>query len=1002
MINNKLLWLLAMALVVPQMLCSQTDGNSHYIYFANGNVKAFPKEYVKELDNDGGRCTITLVNDSTISWNASEISEISDVKPDYPRFTFFELNDKHNDQLFSDVEATITDDRVTASVGGIGKWLTPTFEMDSSDGIAFVGGNRQTSEESRLRFAEPVVYTLSREGHQRLAMERVSNGETTAREISLNKDMLSTNAPTSQEGEGLDMMLDGNTSTFFHSTWSADKVYEVDLNKQVYISVTLPKAVSDIQFHYVGRPGTSKYNIFEWKIEASNDGSSWTEITTINESNGLPTEGNGVAYTSPTISLGAKYSHLRFTAVKVGYKNYLCISELKLYEVTTSNSEYAFRMMPLGRDVTVDIDWLADRAESVPRIDINIDGGQMVSSKEYYLNALIKIQGFGVWPDFEDSVQIKGRGNISWNEGEPYAKNPYRLKFGSSVKPFGMKKGKNWNLIAQAQKGSMMTNVMAMKAARLAGTAAANDIIPVDLYMNGDYRGSYIFTQKVGLANNSVDIDETAAALLELDRYYDETYKFKSAKYALPVNIKEPDFSEGETMLTFGQVQDDFNSFESAVYNNSHFERLIDMEMLTRFMLVNELVLNTELGHPKSIFIYRENINHMSSKYTFGPVWDFDWSFNYEENRTYCTSGATNNILNYQTSRPGCKFFTKLWNSSPWVKHEYGKLWSSFVNNNLQELIDYADDYYAFANQSFKKNATKWSDGANYDSNVANMKQWLKTRALYLSSIYPLPSTATPYTFGDINGDGIIDDTDVQLLANAIVSPDGNANSQLADIDSNGSITASDVAWLCDMANKPSVNLDHRDRPEMAANNLTMDIEQSEAAGTWHLNVGMNNTDPFIALSMKVNLPNGIIVKNSLNGIMANERLAYAHQITAGQNGQTWQLLAYSPANEYFPTTTGGLFTVTITTDETAKTGTYPISITDITAVNGNGIETKLPQTDIALNVTETGINDVTSGPAITTYFTLDGKQLQQPQPGIIICRKLYPDGRVEVKKVNY
>lgn len=86
---NKLLWLLAMALAVPQMLCSQTDGNSHYIYFANGNVKAFPKEYVKELDNDGGRCTITLVNDSTISWNASEIAEISDVKPDYPRFTFF-------------------------------------------------------------------------------------------------------------------------------------------------------------------------------------------------------------------------------------------------------------------------------------------------------------------------------------------------------------------------------------------------------------------------------------------------------------------------------------------------------------------------------------------------------------------------------------------------------------------------------------------------------------------------------------------------------------------------------------------------------------------------------------------------------------------------------------------------------------------------------------------------------------------------------------------------
>lgn len=973
--------------------------NCHYIYFVNGNVMAYPKEYVKSLTTDNNACAVTLINDSIIEWKSSEIDSISSVKPDYPQFTGVEFNDKHNKQLFEDVEAAIASDKVTATVGAIGKWLTPTFTLDSDDGIAYVNGIRQESEQSRLRFANPVVYTLSRPGHQRLAMKKVNSGETKVSEIPLTTSMLSTNAPTSQEGEGLDMMLDGNTSTLFHSTWSADKVYEVDLNKQVYVAIALPKAVSDIQFHYVGRTGTNRYNIFEWKIEASNDGKQWKEITIINESNGLPTEGEGVAYTSPTIALGAPYSHLRFTAVKVGYKNYLCISELKLFEVTTSESTYAFGMMPLGREVPVEINWLTDKATSVPRIDINIDGGQMVSSKEYYLNALIKIQGFGIWPDFEDSVQIKGRGNTSWSD-DPYAKNPYRLKFDSSVKPFGMKKGKNWNLIAQSQKGSMMTNPMAMKIARMVGTAAANDVIPVDLYMNGSYRGSYIFTQKVGLANNSVDIDETAAVLLELDHYYDETYKFKSTKYSLPVNIKDPDFSEGETMLTFEQAQNDFNAFATAVYNNSHFERFIDIDKLTRFMFVNELVLNTELGHPKSVFLYRENLNHIASSYTFGPVWDFDWSYNYEENRTYCTSGATNNILNYQTSRPGCKFFTKLWNSSPWVKHEYGRLWSSFTDDHLQELIDYVDDYYAFANSSFKKNATKWSDGANYDSNVANMKQWLKTRALYLSSIYSNPSTTTPYTFSDVDGDGMIGESDLQNVINHLL--DGKqTDSKTADIDANGSVTISDVAWMSHLVQRYHDNAQHdMEIPQTVFNSgnnmaegVSVSFSSGESAGTWLMTVSMNNNTPVIAMSMNINLPEGITAGDA----MGSERMPF-HNIVCGGNSS--RVVAYSPNNAYISGNSGGLFSIMLTADGNISKGNYPVSITDIQLVTGNAAEQQLADAKAMLYVSDTAIRDIAGEPCQITYYTTDGKKLHKPQSGIIICRKVYPDGRVEMKKI--
>ena len=277
----------------------------------------------------------------------------------------------------------------------------------------------------------------------------------------------------------------------------------------------------------------------------------------------------------------------------------------------------------------------------------------------------------------------------------------------------------------------MMSNPMAMKAARMVGAAGANDVIPVDLYMNGEYRGSYIFTQKTGLANNSIDLDdESAAAFLELVTYYDETYRFFSDKYRLPVNVKEPDFAEGETVIDMEQLKRDFNRFETSLYEDTHFERLIDIDMLVRFMLVNELALNTELNHPKSVFLHKESLNDMGSRYTFGPVWDFDWGYGYESVRSYCTWGAESELFSYLTSGVGNRFFSHLWKSSDWVKYRYYELWTEFMEQHLQELIDYVDDYYAYAAPSFRNNASIWSDGNNYAAVAEDMKEWLTKLSL--------------------------------------------------------------------------------------------------------------------------------------------------------------------------------------------------------------------------------------------------------------------------------
>lgn len=403
----------------------------------------------------------------------------------------------------------------------------------------------------------------------------------------------------------------------------------------------------------------------------------------------------------------------------------------------------------------------------VPRIDIDIEKGHTVSSRNYYLNAEFKITGYGIYNDFTHAVQIKGRGNNSWN----YKKKSYRLKFSEKVKLFGLTKGKSWVLLANPQHGSLMVNAIAMKIGQLADAPYTNHVVPVELYINEEYQGSYIFTEKVGLGNNSVDIDEELAYMLELDSYYDEDFRFRSAHSKLPVNIKDPDLQEFEngavsssllqsflndncrnsipaqnipnTSLTatvisnynaknviFNIIKEQFNKLDSIACNNGDLSQVLDLDAAARYFLVNDLVLNRELFHPKSVFLWKGDITSNDSKFVLGPIWDFDYAFGYSNN-TYFINGAQDTFI-YNFNLPGDKFFSALKNNKEFQRHYY-KVWCEFVENNcIEEVMQYIADYYGFVQESYMHNTQEWGDNTDYAGLVPQMQQWIKKRHDYI------------------------------------------------------------------------------------------------------------------------------------------------------------------------------------------------------------------------------------------------------------------------------
>lgn len=484
-------------------------------------------------------------------------------------------------------------------------------------------------------------------------------------------------------------------------------------------------------------------------------------------------------------------SRLRFDPSRiytVGYPGDLILARLP-------SGTYDF--MPFGRKYTVTVHYLTDNNTAVPRIDINTVGGVNITSKKEYVDAEIIIDGAGIFPSMTDSVQIKGRGNTSWSSN-PDSKNPYRLKFSEKVKPFGLTKGKNWVLLANKLKGSMLTNAIGMKAASLMGTEAANHIIPVDLYINGKYKGSYNFTEKVGLANNSVELDdETTAALLELDKYYDEStgQKFRSDPYRMPVNIKEPDFSEGTTLITLNDIRQRFNAFSSAVQNSEGISEHADIEVLARYYLLNKYICNLELFHPKSIFCYYENVLDDNSKLKFGPVWDLDWAFGYDGSNY--TSYFNNNIeydyLNNGLAVMSMYEFMCNIDSDPEISKSMYLIMKDFMENGLDELCDYCLEFYEFAKPSFLNNKAASLDNTDYATQAEQAVNWVRNRAEFLYE-----GMREKYeTTGDINLDGEVGIGDISALMDIILGTDADEETKTrADINNDGEITVSDINAL--------------------------------------------------------------------------------------------------------------------------------------------------------------------------------------------------------------
>ena len=347
-----------------------------------------------------------------------------------------------------------------------------------------------------------------------------------------------------------------------------------------------------------------------------------------------------------------------------------------------------------------------------------------IPSKDYYLEGTLAVNGRGGYEDYTGKTEVKGRGNSTWG----YPKKPYRLKLNKKAEICGLGKAKNYVLLANHLDPTLMLNSVAFKIGRLLELPFTNHAIPVDVVLNGIYKGSYLLTEQTEVKENRVDLDENNSVMWELDSYWDDEPKFKSTAFNLPVMVKDPDL----TTEQFEYWKKDFNAFttqfaKEPLEGNSYVD-MIDIESVAKFLITFNLVHNMEINHPKSVFLHKEG----NGKYVMGPIWDFDWAYDYE--------GTSNHFGRYNTplfsssmNGVGTAFFQRFLQDSR-VKAIYKRTWQDFKNNKLDALLQYVDDYAVMLKPSVERNSELWENTRSFDTKVKELKTWLRNRADYIDS----------------------------------------------------------------------------------------------------------------------------------------------------------------------------------------------------------------------------------------------------------------------------
>ena len=250
------------------------------------------------------------------------------------------------------------------------------------------------------------------------------------------------------------------------------------------------------------------------------------------------------------------------------------------------------------------------------------------------------------------SSTMKGRGNYSWS----FNRKSFTLKLGKSTDLCGMGKSKKYALVSQDYDKSFLRNALAgYIGKKLNHMNWTPDSKPVDLYVNGSYRGNYLLIERIAVDPLRVNVNElngddpaeqvspgvTGGYLMEWDYRKGADYNAYLGSDSGYVGIKDPEndysrvgtstgsgtkTSKGISSAQKSYISGYLNDADSALRggnftsDSSGWKKYINESSAVDYYIAMEFMKPVDGNMWASVYMYKPQ----NGKIEFGPMWDFD------------------------------------------------------------------------------------------------------------------------------------------------------------------------------------------------------------------------------------------------------------------------------------------------------------------------------------------------------------------------------------------
>lgn len=349
-------------------------------------------------------------------------------------------------------------------------------------------------------------------------------------------------------------------------------------------------------------------------------------------------------------------------------------------------------------------------------------------------------------------LEIKARGN--WTR-KGFSKKPFKLKLGKKQSLLGLTKSKHFAILAHADDiYGYMRNFTGFNLGKRIGLPWTPWQQPVEVVINGDYRGLYFLTESIRVEADRVNIQElddnvtdpsliSGGYLVELDNY-DEENQIRMEEKGQAPGLKDVLRITFDTPELYSDIQrrfvtDQFTAMNDAIGANSdELWKYMDLDDAARYYVVEEILSHTEAYHG-STYLFRDRGENQ--KWHFSPLWDCGNAFNGPTDN-YFTETVTWGNTWIASMRMNRKFMDKVRETWKWFM-------SNKYNGIEDDLTEYANHLKAAANADYNRwhdqptpaDGQPVVDNRDLDHKLSDVKSKLRAKTNWLRQ-----------TFGEFDG----------------------------------------------------------------------------------------------------------------------------------------------------------------------------------------------------------------------------------------------------------